>query len=173
MTGLDRPFSVDLRGLGDGRHELVLVEPATSLDLPEARPVAGSEISLELTLSITGSLITAHGNVRARLAMSCARCLEPFDRDVEGLFDVVIRRGKDGLLLEDEDDVPAFVGDEWVAFDTPVREALILSIPIKPLCSEECQGLCPLCGTNLNESTCGCAREPTDARWEGLKTLLD
>jgi uncharacterized protein len=172
MSGLDRPFSVDLRGLGDGRHRLTLVEPGELLDLPEVLST-GSDISLELTISVTGSLITASGRVAAHLVMDCARCLEPFTREIENEFDLVIRRRTDGLLLEDEDDVSASIGDKWIAFDAPAREALILSVPMKPLCSDECQGLCPVCGVNLNESTCECAREPTDARWDGLKTLLD
>ncbi len=172
MSGLDKPFSVDLRGLGDGRHELSLVEPGKRLHLPEEL-ATDSDVPLELTLSVTGTLITANGRVTAHLTADCGRCLEPFGRDVEGEFDIVIRRGRAGLLLEDEDDVPASFGDDWVAFDAPVREALILSVPMKPLCTDECRGLCPVCGQNLNESTCECVREPTDVRWDGLKTLLD
>jgi len=174
MSGLDRPFSVDLRGLGDGRHELTLVESGERLDLPEELSTS-SDISLELTLSVTGSLITAGGKVAAHMTLDCARCLEPFTREVETNIDLVIRRGRDGLSLEDEDEeeTSASIVDEWIAFDAPVREALILSIPMKPLCSDQCQGLCPVCGANLNESTCECAREPTDARWDGLRTLLD
>jgi uncharacterized protein len=173
MAGLDRPFTVDLRGLGDGRQEVILAEAGPRLGLPDGELAADSEVSLELTLSATGSLITAHGVVRTSTSLTCARCLEPYDQEIEADFDIVIRRGKSGLMLEDEADSSIAFGDEWIAFDVPVREAVILSMPMKPLCEEDCQGLCTVCGTNLNRETCTCQREPADARWDELKTLLD
>ena len=173
MAGLDRPFTVDLRGLGDGRHEVILTEAGSRLELPEGQLAVGSEVSLELTLSVTGSLITARGVVRTNKSLICARCLEAYDQEIDADFDIVIRQGKHGLLLEDEDGTSVTLGDEWIAFDVPVREAVILSVPMKPLCGDDCRGLCPVCGTNLNVETCSCGREPADARWDQLKTLLD
>ena len=56
--------------------------------------------------------------------------------------------------------------------DGLVREAVLLSLPLKPLCSEGCPGLCPICGVDLNKSHCECKRENTDPRWDQLKSLL-
>jgi uncharacterized protein len=55
----------------------------------------------------------------------------------------------------------------------PVREALILELPLKPLCREERRGLCPVCGVNRNERACDCKVEKTDSRWDGLRNLLE
>jgi len=52
-----------------------------------------------------------------------------------------------------------------------VRQELLLALPMKPLCSEECKGLCPRCGVNLNIETCDCRVKGMDSRWEGLKDL--
>jgi uncharacterized protein len=68
-----------------------------------------------------------------------------------------------------------FVADpssSYFVLDDLVREAIILSLPLKPLCSEECKGLCPICGTDLNKSHCHCVIEKTDPRWDMLKGLL-
>jgi len=173
MPGLDRPFSVDLRGLEDGRHEITLAEPGAALELPADEVSVDGAVILDLVLGISGTLITARGQVRAKVRLFCSRCLEPFTEDTEGSFETVVRRTGENLRPEDEDDIPVYLGDDWAGFDAAVRESLILSIPMKPLCGESCRGLCPVCGGNLNETECTCSREGSDPRWEGLRTLLD
>ena len=105
--------------------------------------------------------------------MICGRCLEAFTGGIESELDLVLRTGPDGIRMEDEDETAPFIGDEWIAFDAPVREALILSMPIKPLCRPDCRGLCPRCGENLNVSSCTCGPQPEDPRWGALRALLD
>jgi uncharacterized protein len=173
MPALDRPFSVDLRGIEEGSHRLRLTEEGRRLELPEDEIEVSGEVKLDLALGISGVLVTARGSVTAPARLQCSRCLEPFESELEADFEVVFRRGGDGLLPEDEDDVPVFLGDEWVAFDEAARESLLLVVPMKPLCRDACRGLCPVCGTNLNGSECGCPREQTDSRWDGLRNLLD
>lgn len=173
MGKADRSFTVDLRGLSEGRHELTLVEPGSSLDLPGDMLTIEGDVTLDLVLSLTGRVITARGTVRTEPEMTCARCLEPFTDELEASFEIVLRAAEGGIELEDEEDTPAVVGEDWVAFDLSVREALLLAMPMKPLCRPDCKGLCPRCGTNLNESTCDCAPEPADSRWEELRSLLE
>ena len=52
-----------------------------------------------------------------------------------------------------------------------VRQTVLLSVPLKNVCRDECRGLCPLCGRNLNEGTCDCKETPVDGRWDKLKEL--
>jgi uncharacterized protein len=54
-----------------------------------------------------------------------------------------------------------------------VHDAIMLNISLKPLCSEDCRGLCPMCGANLNEGECDCTPDKTDERWDALKNLFD
>ena len=54
-----------------------------------------------------------------------------------------------------------------------IRQYVLTEVPIKPLCSEKCSGLCPECGTNLNEEKCTCKEAPIDLRWEALAKLLN
>ena len=58
-----------------------------------------------------------------------------------------------------------------IDLDPLVREQLVLSLPAYPVCREDCKGLCPVCGANLNERECGCDRHVPDPRWAGLKSI--
>jgi uncharacterized protein len=173
MAALDRPFSIDLRGLREGRHERALTATGASLALPEEMIRIDGEVRLDLILTVTGTLIRAQGMVRALSHLDCGRCLEPFTNEIETELDLVLRTGPGGIRMEDEDETAPFVGEDWIAFDAPVREALILSVPIKPLCRPDCRGLCPICGENLNVSSCTCSPRADDPRWAALRPLLD
>jgi uncharacterized protein len=78
----------------------------------------------------------------------------------------------DGTKSEEEGYFFADPSSAFFEIDDLVREAVILSVPAKPLCSENCKGLCPVCGTDLNRSTCSCAKKDIDPRWDQLKGLL-
>ena len=173
MAMEDHPFLVDLRGIGDGRYGYTLFAPGSLLDLPADAGTFAGQVRLELDLTLTGRLIAARGTVFARPVLTCARCLAAFKTDLTGRFEVIIRMGPEGLGLEDVEDTPALFGDDWVAFNLSAREALILALPLKPLCREQCRGLCPHCGTNRNDSECNCSVAIPDPRWDALKQLLE
>lgn len=173
MAPFDQIFTADLRGLSEGRHRLHLSEPGSSLELSEKELRINSDVEVDLTIDRIGSLITARGEIAAIPAFVCARCLEPFEIEVTAVFDAVIRMGRNDYRLEDEEDTPVDFGNDWISFAPSIRESLILAIPMKPLCRDDCQGLCQQCGINLNESYCDCTGTDTDPRWGDLKTLLE
>ncbi len=117
------------------------------------------------------------GNLRTRLELSCARCLDPVSRPVNRDFDLLYRpQGSDAGQEEisvppDESEVGYYTGDGLLLEDV-LREQLLLAVPMKIVCGDECKGLCPQCGKNLNQGPCSCER-PQDARWEALKGLKD
>jgi uncharacterized protein len=118
------------------------------------------------------------GRVRTTLELTCSRCLEPFRWGVDEPFALTYepRRARDGESereIEDADFSAAFYDDEAIDLEQLIRERFEMSIPMKPLCSEECLGLCPVCGTNLNRGTCGCKRDWEDPRFAALKALQD
>ena len=170
MSALERPFTIDLRGLKDGRHDRSLMAPGNLLELPADLLVVDGEVALELEVSVTGTLIRARGTVRAEAGLTCGRCLEPFRENITAEVDIVLRSGTNGIRMEDEDETAPFIGDNWVALDAPVREALILGVPMRSLCRPECRGLCPTCGGNRNRIECGCREEELDPR---LAPLLE
>jgi len=101
---------------------------------------------------------------------TCDRCLDEFDQNLEAGFQLVYsKHSRD----QDDDDAYRFLSEEETEIDlsSDIRENILLVIPMKHLCKESCQGLCPHCGVNLNYETCNCRPETIDPRWEILRTL--
>lgn len=141
--------------------EYVIVEPVTlGLDLVKDRQ----------RYRLTGDLETT-------VELTCSRCLEPFRIPID--VDVDLRylphaenAGEGELEVEAEDLTTAFYRDEQIDLGQLVREQIWLAMPMKPLCREDCRGLCPGCGVNRNVATCQCETDWVDPRLAGLKQLL-
>ena len=117
-----------------------------------------------------GSLLVT-GSINAVATTDCARCLEPFELDLEGEVEGFIFLTDPGDdLPEDMDEDEFEVVDEHKGVDirTFLEAALLLDAPLVPLHDEDCLGLCPECGKNLNEGPCGCEKED-DSDFENAK----
>ena len=118
------------------------------------------------------------GTMQTRLQLACGRCLEPFEIPVDSRFELryvpePAAGGDDEEREVEEDDLTtAFYKDERIDLGELMHEQFVLALPMKPLCSEACKGLCAQCGTNLNKGTCDCAPEWTDPRLAALKNLV-
>lgn len=118
------------------------------------------------------------GRVSTVLELGCSRCLEPFTFAVDLPFDLLYlphsRNAGEGEVEVEEDDLTtAFYRDDVIDLGQLMKEQLYLALPMKPLCQDECRGLCPHCGTNLNQSTCTCAETWVDPRLEALRSLME
>jgi uncharacterized protein len=118
------------------------------------------------------------GRVHTRLELECGRCLERFDIPVDSAFELryvqaAENTGEDEREVEEDDLTTAYYRDETLDLADLMREQLQLALPMKPLCTERCKGLCPVCGTNLNLMTCACAPKWEDPRLAALKGLID
>lgn len=113
-------------------------------------------------------LILLKGTVKPSLKVACARCGREFVYSEPIGLDAKIT---DKLANKDEDD---FIIMQDFAIDTEdiVRSALILELPTRYLCKEDCKGLCPKCGIDLNEQNCGCEISDRDSRWDALKDFF-
>jgi uncharacterized protein len=115
-----------------------------------------------------GFLVTVE--IAAQIYGPCSRCL----RDVV----VAVEAEQEEFVPQDPfdseaEDLSPFIEDLVVDVGGLAREALVLALPAKVLCGDECAGLCPLCGLDLNQARCDCATESIDQRWEKLKGLSD
>jgi uncharacterized protein len=117
------------------------------------------------------------GRVSTELELDCSRCLEAFRWPVNADFDVRYLPQSENVGDErevEEDDLSvAFYRDESIDLGQLLDEQFYLALPMKPLCREDCKGLCPNCGANLNEETCGCQARWDDPRLAGLKALMN
>lgn len=116
------------------------------------------------------------GRVTTALELSCSRCLEPFAWTVEAPFDLRYQprsanTGEGEREVEEDDLSTAFYERDEIDLGQLMREQFYLSLPMKPLCRDDCKGLCPRCGTNLNRETCACVRDWEDPRFAVLRAL--
>ena len=118
------------------------------------------------------------GDYSGKFEAACSRCLEPVTSEIKSDFDLLYRPlkpGKEGdeiSISEAETEIGFYQGDGLDTADV-VKEQVLLSLPVKTLCKEDCKGLCPHCGQNLNNGQCGCSEEKSDARWSALEDLRD
>jgi uncharacterized protein len=116
------------------------------------------------------------GRVRTTLELTCSRCLEPFAWAVEAPFDLRYQphtrnTGAGEREIEADDLSTAFYENDTIDLGQLMGEQFYLSLPMKPLCREECGGLCLMCGANLNRGSCSCNRNWTDPRFAALRTF--
>jgi uncharacterized protein len=114
------------------------------------------------------------GTVRTELELPCSRCLEPFRLPVDRSFDLRYLPQSEASTepeseVAEEDLETSFYRGDQIDLNELLREQFYLALPMKPLCREECKGLCPQCGTNLNTATCNCAAAWEDPRLAALK----
>jgi uncharacterized protein len=116
------------------------------------------------------------GTARTELELPCSRCLEPFRMPVDASFDLrylpASEMSSDGEReTQDEDLDIGYYRDDQIDLNELLREQFYLALPMKPLCQEDCRGLCPQCGTNLNTSACACEPDVVDPRLAALKSF--
>ncbi len=128
----------------------------------------------ELHLTRREAMVLARGRYVAKLGLVCSRCLGPVSADIAGDLDLVFEpmpAGGDELQLgRDDMDVTFYQGEE-IDLGEALRDELALALPMAPLCSPDCVGLCPVCGKPRTEGDCGCAEKNLDPRWAKLAEL--
>jgi len=134
-------------------------------------------VDLRLTIHKDKARFRLVGTLSTVLELSCSRCLEPFPLPVASAFD--LRYLPQSENVGDEREVKgdefseSFYQDELIDLGQLMEEQFYLALPMKPLCTPECKGLCSNCGTNLNVATCDCQVRWEDPRLAGLKALID
>lgn len=142
------------------REDAILKEPVTA----------------DFVLEHTGSDLHISGSVNTTVRFQCARCTKEFVKDLSAGFDLSYLPQPE--WTDEEGEVELHYEDMEVAFydgialdvDQMVLEQIELALPMRFVCREDCKGLCPQCGTDLNEGPCSCSKETADAR---LASLLD
>ena len=164
-----------------------LREGATRLDrqiAPETMPREEdyrvlAPVVLEAIANRTRVQVGVAGQATTTLELSCSRCLEGFPVPVTAAFDLTYLPsdqappGGGEVEVGDEDINTAYYQHGEIDLAELIHEQLYLVLPMKPLCKDDCQGLCPVCGTNRNTTACTCEATWTDPRLAGLKALLN
>ena len=172
-------MKLDLRPLLAG-DRLLEFDYEITLDTSEDTYIFFDGVGFPSPMKVNGEITNTAGYMRMTLTMSveyvaqCARCLAPVTG--EFTFDLektVAPRNLLGDLDEDKLDEFAIIEDGFLDMDEQLLEQLQMEFPMRFLCSEDCKGLCPKCGKNLNEGQCDCDHTDFDPRLEPLRKLLE
>jgi uncharacterized protein len=122
--------------------------------------------------------IRLRGQYAGRFEVPCARCVEPVEIPLKGEYDLIFRpAGADAEATERSITAPeteiGYYQKDSLFLEDVLREQVLLSLPVRTLCKEDCKGLCPRCGENWNNKECSCEKGPADPRWEALAGLKE
>ena len=120
--------------------------------------------------------IRLSGELSTNLEVLCARCLEPVVLPVASNFDLLYRpqgvdAGKEELSVTATEAEIGYYQGRGLLLEDALREQVLLALPLRSICREDCKGLCPHCGKNLNQEQCSCEVPLEDPRWQALKDI--
>ncbi len=162
-----KPFVVNVADLlfkPAARRSEVLTGPTDRLVVTETVVEAGAELKVNATLSSVNDGVIAEGSANVHWSSECRRCLNPVLGETTATFQEMY-----SLKPVEGDTYP--IAHDQVDLELVAREAILLALPLAPLCREECAGLCLTCGSDLNEGSCSCASTDGNPRWAALDEL--
>lgn len=129
----------------------------------------GAMLDLDLRLESVVEGVLVSGEVVAPLAGVCARCLDPVEQ--EAVIELRELFFYPDRVADDSDDAESVVVDDHVDVEPAIRDALVLSLPLSPLCRPDCAGLCPDCGVRLDDAESDHSHPLADPRWAALSSF--
>ncbi len=164
-------LKLNIASLSEGHAETRLSVTASEIALDDY-PEYSYPISAKLDIEKIGRNIFIKAGLQAQVDLICDRCAESFSTQVEDAVQLLYTTDQNMRDREDEDVFVISETTDIIDIENPVRETLVTALPVKRLCKEDCRGLCPSCGTNLNVSSCDCQSNRMDPRWEKLQQLF-
>ncbi len=167
-------FTFDMRALGkrpgEFRDEQRTAAAPDGLGSGLVLVPAGADVALELRFEAVSEGVLVTGSAVAPLTGECARCLEPLASSIEVSFQELYRYLPDPG--EDEDDgEERFLDGDHLDLEPAFRDAVVLALPLSPLCRDDCPGLCAECGARLADAGLGHGHDKVDPRWDLLAQL--
>lgn len=127
-------------------------------------------ITGETVVENTGSVFAVRGQVKTKVQVPCSRCLQPVMFPVDTALELVLTERSKNTGFDLDEDFIIFDGDE-ADISAEIGQAIFMALPLVYLCSDDCQGLCPVCGQDKNNQPCQCKEDTTDPRWAKLNDL--
>jgi len=146
-----------------------------SAEIIEEDAVFLSPLYVELSIKKSGDNVFIKGQITTNISFVCSRCLAPYEFPVDSAFDIVCIPEELDVVkeqLEEEDLGQLFYHHRKIDLREIVMEQLNLTFPLKPICSEDCHGICPVCGKRIQDGQCSCVSNDSDPRLEKLKKFL-
>jgi uncharacterized protein len=167
---------IELEKLEGGKGSFAQVYQPDDLNPVDERVRLTNAASVTGNVRRAGNEVFVNGHVETRAQLECDRCLKPVELPVSADFALEYITGADyesssaAALSEEQMSVSVFDG-EAIDVDEIVKEQILLAVPARTLCREDCKGICPECGIDLNTGDCSCTPNEIDPRWAALKSL--
>jgi uncharacterized protein len=172
MTMDKEKINIRISGLSNGEHEYHFSVPPADLTLPEE---FDSPVTVDAVLDKSARQMYLRASIAASGTFTCDRCLERFARAVTSQIALFYVYSELDAGSFPADDVRIISPDTmYIDITDDVRQSILLAVPLKMVCTDECKGLCPHCGTNWNTASCNCREtsEESDPRWDRLKNII-
>lgn len=169
---------IELASLEDGKGVFAHTYAQDQLVLEDDRVRLLKVPAVSGKIRQQGARVHVHGHVSALAQLECDRCLTFVQLPIDSQFKLEYVTAEDYQaqqaveLTEGDLDLSVFDG-EGIDIDELVTEEVMLTVPEHVLCSEDCKGICAVCGANKNLTECGCETKEVDPRWAGLKGLMN
>jgi uncharacterized protein len=161
-------MKIQVGGLSEGIHEYHFDVRASEVGLGEEF----SDVHADVVLDKTPGQITLSAAIVTAASFSCDRCTTPFSSRLEARYGMHYVWNDEEAGRYDISEVVAIpAGNTVIDITEDVRQTVLVAVPLKLLCREDCLGLCPHCGKDLNEGPCACRPGEIDSRWEKLRVL--
>jgi len=167
---------IELENLEGGRGDFAHVYQPDELDPVDDRIRLTQPATVKGKVRLSGNEVFVNGHIDTRAQVECDRCLQQIELPVSADFALEYITGSDyessnlAELTEDAMAVSVFDG-EAIDIDEIVKEQIVLAVPTRVLCREDCKGICPECGIDKNTGECQCVTDDIDPRWAALKNL--
>jgi uncharacterized protein len=178
LTRIDprSPFVIDTitlgRRPGSMRKDSRDVPAPADLGIEMVGVPSGAEIELDFRLEAVMEGVLVSGTARAPLSGECARCLDPLTSSIEVEFQELYVYSDTRSGESADEDERRLEGD-FIDLEPVVRDAMVLALPLSPLCRDDCPGLCPVCGVRLADAEPDHDHDAVDPRWAALQGMLD
>jgi uncharacterized protein len=171
-------MKVDLLSLSDEARPFDFNIGPDEIDLDtEGIKIAG-DVEMIGEVRKNAAKTDVRGSVKVPIEIECTRCLAPIRSELDIVFDIdfvgreLLPESKE-THLENSDLDTDLIEDDEIDLTEIAREQILLNLPETTLCREECKGICPTCGEDLNEADCQCGEDDIDPRWAALKNLKE
>ena len=163
-------MKIFIRDFDDGIHEVAGVVEPGQIELQEQK-FYPEQLAIQATVDRLDNIFRIKIRIQTQAKYVCDRCLAVFDRGFDELYEQLYQLGSGTL---DDDDEVEFLPENATEIDISkaIHDAFILARPMQLLCRDDCKGLCPDCGADLNQKSCKCAEKKIDPRLVKLKSLL-
>jgi uncharacterized protein len=163
-------MKIQVGGLSEGVHRFHFDVPASEVGLGDEF----SGVQTNVDLDKTPNQIMLKAAIHTAADFSCDRCNAPFTSPLDSGYRMHYIWNQEDVGQFDVAEIQVIPqGSTIIDITEDVRQTVLIAVPLKLLCREDCLGLCPFCGKDLNEGPCACRPEEVDTRWEKLRALQD